>query len=275
MLRFENLYEVYKGFPSDAVDDGSLKGIELLQHNQDEVTYFMLIEAERFWAASIMQILARWQLEKIWLHSWSDVTLYYAEFFAMNAIMRLAGRAITFSYAHNKVLKIQRTNSQNPEYRISKAGKGHREQWNCYYDLIKDDITDDTVLRELFDVQLDYQHQESWIRQMINYDLQYGFDERHCSSDMLRERSEVMTQLFPFVDTIAALADDSFVEVAKVIYIWKHLKIIFDNLAHSTEFKFYWQLQNEKLLGFIRDAPFEHNLGVWFIEELRSAPDSA
>lgn len=268
MLRPENLSIVYKKFPANAVDDGSLKGIDLLHPNREAVTYFMLIEAERFWAAASMQLLAIRQLERAWLHSWSDVTFYFAEFFIMNSILRLSGRSVTFSDFHSEVFRIQRTHNQKPEYDISRGKTDHKAQWNLYYDLIQNDITDEPVLREIFNVQLEFRHQESWIRQMVNYDLQFGFDERHNSDESHRERAQVMVSLFPYENTTAALGDDTLVEIAKVIYIWKHLKTLFILIAQRTDFRYYWQLQIEKLNDFIQEAPIDHEVKEWFANEL-------
>ena len=71
MLRLENLLQVYAAFPANANDIGSLKVLDLLHPNFNQITSMMLIESERFWTSTLMQLLASRELEKTWLHSWS------------------------------------------------------------------------------------------------------------------------------------------------------------------------------------------------------------
>lgn len=81
-----NLQLVCGSFPDRAEDFGALKGVNLLNPNHDELTTLMLIEAERFWNATLLQLFATRELYKTWLYTWGEVALYYAHFFIMGII---------------------------------------------------------------------------------------------------------------------------------------------------------------------------------------------
>ena len=271
MLRLNNLLQVYAAFPGNANDIGSLKVLELLNPNYNQITSMMLIESERLWTSTLMQLLASRELEKTWLQSWSDVTLYYADFFIMNSILRLAGRTITFSVAYeNTIFKIVRLQETAQDYEISKVSRGdHKAQWNLYYDLVQGNITDDPLIREIFDVQLSFKHQESSFRQWVNYDLEYGYDERHNSSDGLKARADLMSSMIPYTDTIVALSDDYFSEIAKTVYMWKYLKTLLYGIADNSQFAIYFRSQITKLRDYVKNAPFGTEIKNWVLNEIK------
>lgn len=268
MLRTKNLQDVYKNFPVMQADSGSLKHHDFNKPDFESMTTFMLIEAERFWAATLLQLLSAKELEKVWFHTWSDVTLYYANFFSMNALMRLAGRSVTFSNTDNKTYKVKRTLPNQRIYEIAPSNSDHKQQWNWYYDLIKGDITDDALLREIFDIQIEFGHDERQVRQMLNYDLELGFDERHYNYDEVGETGHGDLSLFPFQDTTTALGRDEYMELATIVYCWKHTKSLLDQIAKETEFKHYWKIQINKLQHFVANAPLIPELKEWAIQEL-------
>lgn len=270
MLRPNNLCVVYEVFPANMADTGSVKELNLDNPNYDQITVYMLVEAERFWAATLLQLVGTQELEKVWLHSWSEVSLYYAGFFAANALMRLAGRSVTFSRRDGQTRKIKRLLANRREYEISKTDRGdHNVQWNWYYDLIQPQPSDDKILKAIFDSQLKYKHLERWMREIVNYDLEYGFDERHYSEDALRDRASMMVTDFPFRQTEDALGSDTYSEIATIIYCWKHTKSLFESIARETAFCDYWNLQVAKLRDFVNSAPFLPVLKEWALNELR------
>ena len=268
MLRPENLQLIYDSFPVECLDDGSLKWIDFTNPDHNAITTLMLIEAERFWAATLLQLLASQELGKVWLHTWSDVTIYYASFFSMNALMRLAGRSVTFSRINKKTYRIKRTGPNSRSHDFTNAGTDHRQQWEWYYDLIRGNVTDDSLLREIFDTQLDFDHEEREMRQMINYDLEYGYDERHYNYDEEAGGAHGGISMYPFENTDEALGFDEFTEIAIIIYSWKHTKNLFNHIADHTPFARYWKLQKEKLNHFVSRAPLIPELRSWAIREL-------
>lgn len=272
MLRLENLIDVYEDFSENASDSGAIKGLDLTKPNNRALTTLYLIEAERFWNAILLQLLGYHHLQKIWLSTWADVTLYYASYYAMNGLMRLAGRTITHSDKDRKVYKITRDNANPKNYVITKSPKrsDHNVQWNFYYELIQKDITEDKFLRGIFAVQLDFRHYEREGRQLINYDLEHGFDERHHSNNLLREISATLSSTFPFEHTDEAFDMDAYAEISVIIYIWKHMKYLFNGIAEKTNFSYYWELQKSKLNDFVTDAPINDDLKKWALVELKT-----
>lgn len=273
MIRPDNLQLIYNVFPVGRAEDvGSLRELDFSNPNNEAITVYLLIEAERFWAAAIMQFLAMRKLYESYFHTWGEVTLYYAHFFLMNSILRLSGRAITFQI--DKAYRIERTSPVSRAYDIQIAGGGadHRSQWNFYYQLIKQDITDDTLLKDIFESQLSYPHSEREFRQWINYDLSYGFDERHYAADELRDYASSVTSLGPLenLETVLKYSDVSEeIENASVIYIWKHLKFLFEIIAKNTGFVDYWNMQVGKLKYFIESAPLDKSIQDWLLNEFK------
>lgn len=272
MLRPDNLKLIYNVFPAGRVADiGSLRELDFSNPNNEAITIYSLIEAERFWAAAIMQFLAMRKLYEGYFHTWGDVTLYYVQFFLMNSILRLSGRAITFKV--DKAYRIERNSATSREYNIQLAsgGSDHRNQWDFYYQLIKRDITDDVLLKDIFESQLFYPHSEREFRQWINYDLSSGFDERHCATDMLRDETSIVTSVGLLEDPEDVLKYseiDREIEIASIVYIWKHLKSIFDAIAKNTGFSDYWNMQVGKLGYFVKGTPLDKPIKDWFINEL-------
>jgi len=263
MLRVTNLCQVYSHVSNGCADVGSLKELNLDKPQPLSVTDRLLKEAERFWAASIMQLITAHHVDRLWMHSWGLVTSYYAYFFAMNAILRLAGRALTFQ--QQKTYRIKRIRMDSPEYEIKlvKNKTNHKAQWDFYYDLIQRKVTDDKQMKEVFKFQLMFKHHNRKFRETVNYDLALGFDERHHSQKGLQEISERHNLVPVFRNPIAALNDDlgnAVSDEAITILMCKYSHSLFSQIAGTGPFKSYWNMQAEKLWQFISNAPIENEL---------------
>ena len=262
MLRVTNLCQVYSHVSNDCADVGSLKELDLDKPQLLLVTDRILKESERFWAASIMQLIAAHHVDQLWMHSWGLVTSYYAYFFTMNAVLRLAGRALTFH--RGKTYRIKRIKLDSPEYEISvKPVSNHKTQWDFYYDLIQNDVTDDKQMKELFVFQLAFKHHDRKSREMVNYDLAFGFDERHHSPSGLQDIAASHNLVPVFRNPIDALNDelgDAVSDEAITIMICGYAHSLFSQIALTGPFKSYWNMQSEKLWGFISKAPIENEL---------------
>ncbi len=153
----------------------------------------------------------------------------------------------------------------SPEYEIQLAKNkyNHKAQWNFYYDLIQNNITDDKQMQEVFKFQLMFKHYNRMFRETVNYDLALGFDERHHSPEGLQGISERHNLVPVFRNPVAALNDDLgdvVSDEAITIMMCGYSHSLFSQIAQTGPFKSYWNMQAEKLWQFISNAPIENEL---------------
>ncbi len=272
MLRPINLSKVYSLFPQEITqDDGSLKEIDYKKPNYELITYYMLIEAERFWTGGLLQFFSMIKLYESYFLTWGRVTFYYAQFFMMNAILRLCGYSLT-SLSDQGLYQIKRISSDSEAYDIQQGGRrDHMGYWNLYYELINKDITDDILLKQIFKVQMSIKRSEIDFRNLINYDLSTGYDERYNSEDYFKDAAS-MDGFLGILNNIEEALKWSIVEeeqeIAGLIYIWQHLQKIFKNIAENTGFQGYWKNQCELSKKYITVIPVDKKVKAWFIEKL-------
>lgn len=146
-----------------------------------ELAASMIHEADTFLDRAVVLFLIRRRLRATQALTWSDVSVYYSNYFAAAAVSRLALRSITF--VHGDVYKITPTAPMSFQFSVrrSSAFASHRQTWDMYYDAVAYLAWPDPATISLL-APVIHRHRERMVRDAVNYTPGRGFLEIHRSA---------------------------------------------------------------------------------------------
>ena len=202
----------------------------------EKLDEMFLMESREFLRLSIVNLLAFKKLMCGNYLAWGNVTLYYSYFYAINSLLRLAGKAIIHAVSLDKKgSSFQLTRQKDShEYKLENhSGNEHRSLWNIFLDVFPD----------MSNSEIEYFIGE---RVNWNYDLFFasqsldppGLEEAriHCKNNFLDEN-------FGNFSTFEAAEyyDDMLTEYGYAVIFAKYLikKCLYNikNIAKCSDFK--------------------------------------
>ncbi len=159
-----------------------------------ELTASMIHEADTFLDRAVVLFLIRRRLRATQALTWSDVSVYYSNYFAAAAVSRLALRSITF--VGGDVYKITPTAPMSFQFSVRRgsAFASHRQTWDMYYDAVGYLAWPDPATIALLAPVVD-RHRERIIRCDVNYTPGRGFLEIHQSAGKYKASTKHLARI--------------------------------------------------------------------------------
>jgi|GEM_PF-5030267 len=130
------------------------------------------------------------------LWTWGFVTLYYSQFFCIQAMLNIQGVAFPKVRLRSGIAPfiVFTSDYKNGEYFIEKGGayKAHQSIWEIYYELFKNPTFRIEEFKELYSYDKDNKLELVKLRNELNYNLDYKMQEYQKTHEEIDEFSSYM-----------------------------------------------------------------------------------